>query len=107
MHCIINHFLMLCKHLDFFKVFSNQFLGKLREEHILLHLFKGAVVSESGVAISEFPELLGVIEPGLKGEGGCFLLVTVLHEGNDSFPDLINLLCELYRWQICDEFLIF
>jgi hypothetical protein len=47
---------MLCKHLDFFKVFSYQFLGMLREEYVLLHLFKGAVISESGVAISEFPE---------------------------------------------------
>ena len=86
---------MLFKHYDFFKVISNQFLGELREEYVLVPLFKVAVISESGVAISEFPDSLCVLEPGLKGEGGCVIHVTELHEGKDSFPDLINLLCEL------------
>jgi hypothetical protein len=78
----------------FFKVIRNQFLGELREEDVLAPLFKGAVISESGVAISEFPDSLSVLGPGLKGEGRSFLLVRELHEGKDSFPDLINGLCE-------------
>ena len=59
----MNHFFMLCRHLRVFKVVSNQFLCELKKEDVLLPLLKGAVLSEPHVAIGEFPEFLGELEP--------------------------------------------
>ena len=75
-HFITNHFFMLFHHLGIFKVFSNQFLSELKEKDILLSLFKSAAFSEAGVAIGEFPEFFGEIEPAFKGVGGDVVIAT-------------------------------
>jgi hypothetical protein len=62
---INNHFLMLCHHLRVFKVVRNQVFSELKEEHVFIPLFKGAVLGEPYVAIGEIPEFLGILEPVL------------------------------------------
>jgi hypothetical protein len=78
---------MLCHHLRVFKVFSYQFLCKLKKEDVLLSLLKCAVLSEPHVAVGEFPEFLGELEPRFECVGSRFLLCTALHESQDSFPE--------------------
>jgi hypothetical protein len=80
-HSIINHFVMFCHHLRVLKVVCNQFLSELKEEDVLLPLFKSAVLSKPHVAIGELPEFLGELEPTFEGIGGRVLLRTALHEG--------------------------
>ena len=77
---IMNHFLMLLHHYGVFKVFSNQFLGELKEEDVLIPLLKVTVLSEPHIAIRKLPEFLGKLEPRFKGIRGSILLATVLHE---------------------------
>ena len=64
-HSFINHLFMFCHHLRVFKIVSYQFLSELKEEDVFLPLLKVAVLSEPHVAISELPEFLGELEPGL------------------------------------------
>ena len=79
-HPIMNHFLIPLYHFRVFKVCCYQFFNELTEHDVLFSLFKCAVLSESSIAIGEFPELLGELEPRLKVVGSRFLLFTSLHE---------------------------
>ena len=56
---------MFSYHLRVFKIFSNQFFSELKEENVFLPLLKSTILSESHVAIGEFPEFLSELEPSL------------------------------------------
>jgi hypothetical protein len=60
---------MFLNHLSVFKVLCNQFLRELLDENILIPLFLSAILSEFLVDVGELPELLGLLEPILKGIG--------------------------------------
>jgi hypothetical protein len=60
---------MFLNHLSVFKVLCNQFLRELLDENILVPLFLSAILSEFLVDVGELPELLGLLEPMLKGIG--------------------------------------
>ena len=68
-HFVLNHILMSLNHLSVFKVLCNQFLRELLDENILVPLFLSAILSEFLVDVGELPELLGLLEPILKGIG--------------------------------------
>jgi hypothetical protein len=97
---------VLFNHFRVFKVFSYQYLSEFKEEFVFISFFKSGIICEACITIGELPEFLSKLEPSLERIGRFVLLTTLLHNSYDSFPDLINMLCELKGRPFSDKFIM-